>query len=250
VGEVHRDDTGVQRLFIAGPRTPGNHGGVEGERRIGRAAFLAVTATGLSSLVWGRAAWEAVTGVVPSGVGGVLPAPTGGWRIYTVAATMPDPDPATFRLRIVGRVRRPVSLSLDDLRSLPRAEQVSDFHCVTGWSVDHVRWGGVRLGEVLAAAGPLPDARALSFVSAERPYVDSLTMRQALLGDVMLAWEQDGRPLSRAHGAPLRLVMPRMYGYKNVKWVERIELTPAPVVGYWEERGYDRDAWVGRSNDL
>jgi len=222
---------------------------VEDERRLGRAAFLAVTATGLSSLVWGRTAWDAVTGMVPSGVGNVLPAPTSGWRIYTVAATMPDPDPASYRLRIDGRVRRPVSLSLEDLRSFPRAEQVSDFHCVTGWSVENVRWGGIRLGEVLRAAGPLPDAGALSFVSAERPYVDSLTMAQALLPDVMLAWEQDGRPLSRPHGAPVRLVMPRMYGYKNVKWVERIELTRTPLAGYWEERGYDRDAWVGRSND-
>ena len=65
---------------------------------------------------------------------------------------------------------------------------------------------------------------------------------------MLLAWGMDGRPLSRPHGAPLRLVMPRMYGYKSVKWVERIVVTREPVVGYWEQRGYDRDAWVGRSN--
>ena len=58
----------------------------------------------------------------------------------------------------------------------------------------------------------------------------------------------DGKPLPRVHGAPVRVVMPRMYGYKNTKWVERIVVTNRPFDGYWELRGYDRDAWVGRSN--
>jgi len=65
---------------------------------------------------------------------------------------------------------------------------------------------------------------------------------------VLLAYEMDGKPLSRPHGAPLRVVIPDMYGYKNVKWVERIVLTERPLEGYWEVRGYDRNAWVGRSN--
>jgi len=218
------------------------------EQRLGRAAFLGVTAVGLSSLWWGRSAWDAGSGLIPSGVGAVLPQPTSGWRIYTVAPTMPRIDPAAYRLRVDGLVRRPVSLTLADLRTLPAAAQVSDFHCVTGWSVEDVRWTGVRLRDVLAGASPLPSAGALSFVSAERPYVDSLTLDQALLPDVMLAWAMDGRPLARPHGAPLRLVVPSMYGYKSVKWVTRIVVTREPVVGYWEERGYDTDAWIGRSN--
>jgi DMSO/TMAO reductase YedYZ molybdopterin-dependent catalytic subunit len=85
-------------------------------------------------------------------------------------------------------------------------------------------------------------------VSAEKPYVDYLTLEQARLHDVLLAYEMDGKPLSRAHGAPLRLVIPEMYGYKNVKWLERIDLVPEAEAGYWEALGYDRDAWVGRSN--
>ena len=218
------------------------------EQRLGRAAFLGVTVAGLSSLVWGRAAWEAASGILPNGVGAVLPQPTSGWRIYTVAATMPDVDPAAYRLRVEGLVRRPITLTLPALQALPVARQVSDFHCVTGWSVEDVRWTGVRIRDVLAPAGPLPEAGALSFVSAERPYVDSLTLEQALLPDVMLAWHMDARPLTRPHGAPMRLVVPQMYGYKSVKWVERIVVTREPIVGYWEQRGYDRDAWVGRSN--
>jgi DMSO/TMAO reductase YedYZ molybdopterin-dependent catalytic subunit len=222
--------------------------GVKDEQRLGRAAFLGVTVAGLSSLVWGRSAWEAVSGILPAGVSDVLPQPTSGWRIYTVAAGMPRFDPQTYRLRVEGLVQQPLSVTLDDLQALPVAEHVSDFRCVTGLTVENVRWTGVRIRDVLAGAGPLPSGAALSFVSAERPYVDSLTLEQASLPDVMLAWGMDGRPLERPHGAPLRLVMPRMYGYKNVKWVERIVVTREPVVGYWEQRGYDRDAWIGRSN--
>jgi DMSO/TMAO reductase YedYZ molybdopterin-dependent catalytic subunit len=67
---------------------------------------------------------------------------------------------------------------------------------------------------------------------------------------VLLAFELDGAPLRREHGAPVRVVMPEMYGYKNVKWVAKIDVVAAPEPGYWEVRGYDQDAWVGRSNGL
>jgi len=87
-------------------------------------------------------------------------------------------------------------------------------------------------------------------VSAEVPYVDTLTLPQAMASDAMLAYRMDGSPLTRAHGAPARLVMPRMYGYKGVKWVQRIVVTDRVLDGYWEQRGYDRDAWIGHSNGL
>jgi DMSO/TMAO reductase YedYZ molybdopterin-dependent catalytic subunit len=60
----------------------------------------------------------------------------------------------------------------------------------------------------------------------------------------------DGQPLPRPHGAPVRLVVPRMYGYKSVKWVTRIEVRNDLQPGYWEQRGYDADAWIGDSNGL
>ena len=174
--------------------------------------------------------------------------PVGGWRIYTISGSMPVFDPHGWSLRIDGLVRRPVELSYDELRALPRAHQVSDFHCVTGWSVHGVRWSGVRLHELLRLAEPLPAAHAIRFVSAEEPYDDSLTLEQALLPDVMLALELDGEPLSRPHGAPARIVIPEMYGYKGVKWLARMELVAKQPTGYWEGLGYDQNAWVGRSN--
>jgi DMSO/TMAO reductase YedYZ molybdopterin-dependent catalytic subunit len=213
-------------------------------KRNGRGQFLASVLGGASSLFWGKCVWghlSAATSAIPL-------LPHGGWRIYTVSGSMPKFDPATWRLEVGGLVEKPLSLSYADLRALPRATQISTFHCVTGWTVPDVHWAGVRLTDVFAQARPLPQAGAMQFVSAEKPYVDSLTMQQSLLHDVMLAYEMDHKPLLREHGAPLRLVIPEMYGYKNVKWLERINLVPQAEDGYWEMLGYDRDAWVGRSN--
>lgn len=218
------------------------------DRLIGRAAFLGVLGTGVAGLFVGQEALRALTRLLPDEVNAV--APTDGWRIFTIGPSMPTYDPATFRLRVAGHVDRPLSLRLDDLRGLPRTEQVSDFHCVTGWSVRDVHWEGVRLRDLLDAAGPRQGAVSLRFLSAERPYEDSLLLQQALLDDVLLADVMDGGPLSRPHGAPLRVVMPRMYGYKSVKWVEAIEIRTDVVTGYWERRGYDSDAWIANVPEL
>jgi DMSO/TMAO reductase YedYZ molybdopterin-dependent catalytic subunit len=217
-------------------------------KRYGRALFLATVAGGLSSLAWGRPVWSKVSAALSPAEGLVPLVPHGGWRIYTVSGSMPSFDPATWRLRVGGLVENELDLSYAQLRALPRATQVSTFHCVTGWTVNDVHWTGVRIADVFAKARPTPEANALQFVSAEQPYLDYLTMEQALLHDVMLAYEMNGKPLAREHGAPVRLVIPEMYGYKNVKWLDRIDLVPRAEDGYWEYLGYDRDAWVGSSN--
>jgi DMSO/TMAO reductase YedYZ molybdopterin-dependent catalytic subunit len=221
-----------------------NPNDVPAPKRIARRTFFGVLAAGLTSLWWGDAVWRAVRSV-GAGLSPVeIPIVGGGWRIFTINPPMPVFDPTRWRLRIEGLVERPGELTYDELLALPRAQQVSDFHCVTGWSVENVRWAGVRFDDLLAEARPRPEANAISFYSAEKPYVDSLTREQARSPDAMLAYELDGKPLTRPHGAPARVVMPRMYGYKNVKWVDRIVLTREQLDGYWEERGYDRDAWV------
>ena len=217
-------------------------------KRYGRGVFLATLAGGLSSLVWGKPLWSRVSHALSPVEAFVPLVPTGGWRIYTVADSMPRFDPATWRLHVRGLVSKPTTLTYDDLRSLPKTEQVRDFHCVTGWTVKNVHWGGVRVSDLLAHAGASKTAGGVEFVSAEKPYADSLTMGQAMLSDVLLAYEMDGSPLPRVHGAPVRLVMPEMYGYKSVKWVESIEVVKRPADGYWEQLGYDRNAWLGHSN--
>jgi DMSO/TMAO reductase YedYZ molybdopterin-dependent catalytic subunit len=218
------------------------------DRAIGRAAFLGIVGAGVAGLWLGRDAAGLLGRIVPDGLEAI--APSTGWRIYTIGARMPSISPAAYRLRIDGLVERPVAYTLADLRSLPQASQVSDFHCVTGWSVYDVHWGGVRFRDLLAEAKPKPGAAWLRFVSDEVPYDDTLSLEQAHLPDVMLATEMDGAPLERPHGAPARVVMPQMYGYKSVKWVTRIEVVADYRPGYWEQRGYDSDAWVGGSNGL
>jgi len=221
----------------------------EQPRRYGRRLFLATVAGGVSSLYWGKAAWDHVTGVISPVAEAIAPIiPSSGWRIYTISGSMPAFDPASWRLKIGGLVDKPISLTYEQLRALPRVDQISTFHCVTGWTVKNVRWGGVRMHDVLAAAKPQATGHALRFVSMEVPYVDYLTLGQASMHDVMLAYEMDGKPLPREHGAPVRLVIPEMYGYKNVKWLQEIDVVPQASDGYWENLGYDRDAWVGRSN--
>jgi DMSO/TMAO reductase YedYZ molybdopterin-dependent catalytic subunit len=106
----------------------------------------------------------------------------------------------------------------------------------------------VRFQHLLDLVEPLPEATAIRFVSLEEPYDDSLTLDQAKLPDVMLAYDMDGQPLSRPHGSPARVVIPEMYGYKGVKWLARMELVAKQPEGYWELGGYDQNAWVGRSN--
>jgi DMSO/TMAO reductase YedYZ molybdopterin-dependent catalytic subunit len=217
-------------------------------KRYGRGLFLATVGAGLTSLAWGKPVWSRVSAALSPAEGLIPFVPQSGWRIYTVSGSMPSFEPATWRLNVGGLVEQELSLSHRELLALPRVTQVSDFHCVTGWTVKNVRWTGVRITDIFAKVKPTPEANGLQFVSAEKPYLDYLTMEQALLHDVMLAYAMDGKPLPREHGAPLRLVIPEMYGYKNVKWLSQINLVPEAQPGYWEYLGYDRDAWVGRSN--
>ena len=219
------------------------------ERHYGRAAFLALLGGGVSSLWWGAKVsgiFSPLTSSVSQLVGNLFP--VGGWRIYTISGSMPEFDPKAWRLEIDGLVGKPRSFTYQELRALPRSHQVSDFHCVTGWTVHGVRWSGVRFAHLLDQVEPLPEAKAIRFVSLEQPYDDSLTLEQLRLHDVLLALDIDGAPLSRPHSSPARVVIPEMYGYKGVKWLTRMELVAHQPTGYWEGLGYDQNAWVGRSN--
>ena len=219
---------------------------------LGRAAFLGTLAAGVAGIAITSRFSGAVTDAM-NGVANAIPvvnqiAPTSGWRIYAVDPPMPTYDASTYRLKIGGRVGKPVELSLADLAAMPTVEQVSDFHCVTGWTVNQVRWRGVRPQTLIELVQPAAGIRQVTFKSLEGPYVDGLKPAQLVLPDTLIATHMDGVPLTRAHGAPVRLVIPAMYGYKSVKWVNHIELGRIADFGYWEQNGYDKDAWIGRSN--
>lgn len=205
---------------------------------------------GAVGVIFGRQAQQAVTTTVSAtapGLGSVLPA-AGGFRIYTVTGGYPAMDPADYRLDVTGNVATPLSLSMNDLASLPQTQMTKDFQCVTGWRVDDVPWSGVLLSDVLAAAGATLTSSALRFFSFDGEYTESLTMEQGLRDDVLVASSMYGKPITREHGGPVRLYVAPMYGYKSLKWMSGIEVVDDVIPGYWEVRGYDIDAWVGASN--
>lgn len=174
--------------------------------------------------------------------------PFGRFRIYTVTGSLPRRSAADWSLRVRGLVDAPLRLTYADLRDMPPTALTRDFQCVTGWRVSDVAWRGVRLADVLDRAGVQAEARAVRFTSFDGAYTESLTLDQARRRDVLVAYEMGGSPLSTAHGGPVRLYVAPMYGYKSIKWLDGIEVTDRVVPGFWEQRGYDVDAWVGRSN--
>ena len=86
----------------------------------------------------------------------------------------------------------------------------------------------------------------MRFTSFDGTYTESLTLDQARRPDVIVAYQIDGKPIATEHGGPVRLYVAPMYGYKSCKWLDGIEVTDQVEPGYWEQFGYDVDAWVGR----
>lgn len=160
---------------------------------------------------------------------------------------------ADWKLRVDGLVLRPVELGLDALKAMPQRKQITRHDCVEGWSAIG-QWQGPQLSAVLKQAGLLPSARFLVFHCADlyegKPYYESLNLIEAYHPQTILAWQMNGQDLPIDHGAPIRLRSERQLGYKQAKYVMRIEVrsTLAGLYGggggYWEDaRGYQW--WAG-----
>ncbi|MEW4286391.1 molybdopterin-dependent oxidoreductase [Priestia koreensis] len=167
----------------------------------------------------------------------------GEFRYYTVTE-VPTITNQNFSFTIDGLVQNKKRYNWEQFVSLKRDVQVSDFHCITGWSVYNVTWEGIPLRKILQEAGVKSKAKYVKFYSADGVYTDTLTLKQAMAQDIMVATLIDGKLISQDNGGPVRLITPRMYAYKSVKWLNRIELIEEEHVGYWEERGYSKNAWV------
>jgi DMSO/TMAO reductase YedYZ molybdopterin-dependent catalytic subunit len=165
---------------------------------------------------------------------------------------------ARWRLVVDGLVTKPLSLSLADLRKLPARTQITRHDCVEGWSAIG-QWTGVQLGLLLTAAGVKPEAKFAVLHCADNlegepakggsqspgQYYESIDMDDAHHPQTLLAYDMNGAPLAVPHGAPLRLRVERHLGYKQAKYVQRVELVDsfAHIAGgkggYWEDRGYE-----------
>jgi DMSO/TMAO reductase YedYZ molybdopterin-dependent catalytic subunit len=127
---------------------------------------------------------------------------------------------ADWRLSVEGLVARPASFSLDDLKRFPARTQITRHTCEEGWSAI-AEWTGVALGRVLEAAGILPEARWVNFVSFD-DWADSIDLLDALHPQTLLAYGMNGRDLPIPHGGPVRLRVERQLGYKSMKFLSRI----------------------------
>jgi DMSO/TMAO reductase YedYZ molybdopterin-dependent catalytic subunit len=152
-----------------------------------------------------------------------------------------------WRLVVDGAVENTLALSWDDFLALPQVEQVSDFHCVTGWSVLDLSWKGVRLETVAALARPTAEATHLMLHGYDR-YSTNLPLAEALKPDVLLAHTLRGEPIPARFGGPARAVVPQLYAWKGAKWLCRIEVMTHDRRGYWEIRGYSNTAYPWRDD--
>ena len=223
------------------------------ETQVGRRVFIGMLAAGGAGILWGAKVQDwlermlaPITARDGTGLSSFLP--VGRFRIYSVTGDLPHRSAQAYRLTVGGLVEHPTTLTLADLKAMPQTRLVKDFQCVTGWRVHHVEWAGVRLADVLAAAGVRPGAGAVSFHSFDGTYTESLTLDQARRPDVIVAYEMERKPVATMHGGPVRMYIAPMYGYKSCKWLDAIHVTRAVESGYWEQRGYDQNAWIGRSN--
>lgn len=152
-----------------------------------------------------------------------------------------DVDVDKWRLQIFSPASpAPLPLTLADVKSLPRATQITRFHCIEGWSTV-VEWTGARFADFTRRY--LPPGTALpSYVYLETPdseYYVGLDMKSALHPQTLLCYEMNGKALEDEHGAPLRLVIPVKYGIKNIKRIGSIRYTDSRPKDYWAEQGYD-----------
>ncbi|MFD5872414.1 molybdopterin-dependent oxidoreductase [Streptomyces sp. NPDC060322] len=214
-------------------------------------AMLGLGAAGVAAAPFLQGAVESGLGAVadkdPTGLSGLLPN-GGGFRYYSVTSSVPRRTAADYELTVDGMVDRPATYTLDRLKALPQTRLVRDVQCVTGWRVPETPFEGVTLSALLDAAGVRPGAKAIRFTCFDGAYSESLTLEQARRPDVLVALRMQDEALAHAHGGPVRLYVAPMYFYKSAKWLSGITVTDSVRPGYWEELGYDVDAWVGRSN--
>ena len=166
------------------------------------------------------------------------------WPILDLGV-QPDIAPRRFKLDIDGAVETPVHLKLDELMALPQEESMSDMHCVTAWSRYDNRWKGISSRTLIELVRPQPDARHVIFHSHDG-YTTNVLFEQFADDDVYLVHEWEGEPISRQHGGPVRVLIPKLYLWKSAKWVNRIEFTTSDRPGFWERNGYhnNADPWL------
>ncbi len=147
----------------------------------------------------------------------------------------------SYSLTLDGAVAHPITLTWADLMALPQSETVSDMHCVTTWSRYDNKWKGISAEVILALVQPLETCKHIIFHSYD-DYTTNVRLEQFDQPDCLLVHEWNGAPISREHGGPLRVMIPKFYLWKSAKWVKRLEFATSDQPGFWETRGYNNNA--------
>jgi DMSO/TMAO reductase YedYZ molybdopterin-dependent catalytic subunit len=163
---------------------------------------------------------------------------------YQVSKNAFDPqvDVRRWKLEVTGLVENPLSFTYEEIKALPAVEQYATLACISnevgGDLIGNALWRGVRLKDVLERA-ELKAGVIDIVLRASDDYSDSIPLDRAIADETLLVYEMNGEPLTSEHGFPVRLLVPGIYGMKNVKWMTRIEAVEFDFKGYWQRRGWN-----------
>jgi DMSO/TMAO reductase YedYZ molybdopterin-dependent catalytic subunit len=178
---------------------------------------------------------------------GITPRITANEDHYTVDTTLVKPRVLIdeWRLDIKGLVDAPFSLTYDQLLDLEAVEQVHTLECISnyvgGELISTAVWTGVPLRDLLARAGVKPGAFDVVFTSVDG-YTDSISIAKAMEERTLVAYLMNGKTVPQDHGYPARMLVPNIYGMKNVKWIRSIEVVDFDYIGYWQGQGWSDSA--------
>jgi DMSO/TMAO reductase YedYZ molybdopterin-dependent catalytic subunit len=161
------------------------------------------------------------------------------WPVLTFGTT-PQIQLKNWRFLVFGLVEDEVELTWEQFLTLPQSSITADFHCVTQWTRLDNHWGGVLFKNVFKLIRPLPEAQYV-MVHCFGDYSTNLSLRVLMEDDVIFAHSHDGTPLEPDHGGPLRLVIPKRYGWKSAKWVMALQFMANDEPGFWEAHDYDNN---------
>ncbi len=177
-----------------------------------------------------------------------VPAPPGQFvtEKFPVLTFGPTPriDLSTWQFRIFGLVEEEVTLNWEQFNALRQVTLDAEFHCVTQWSKLQNTWKGILFNDLMKLVKPTAEARYV-MAHCYGGYTTNVALDVLDDDDVLFAHTHDGAPLTPEHGGPMRLVVPKRYGWKSAKWVNGIEFMAEDAPGFWEVRGYhmEGDPW-------
>lgn len=177
----------------------------------------------------------------PDGRPRLPPGQTAVKKILNMGGTPGTATIADWTLRVHGEVEKPIVLSYQELLELEQVQIVCDIHCVTGWTLLDSQWGGVRLSTIMNKAKPRRQGAFIIFEAAAG-YTSNVPISEAQKEDVILAHSFFGEQLPRAHGAPVRVMVPDRYLYKSAKWLEAVKVSSRDEPGFYESMGYSNSA--------